>query len=120
VGREIVYCSECEKQIPPGGLHEGRYFLVREEPVCMECYEKLPDNVREGSIQLHVPDAVRKRSTTSLPAQPEASSEGGGESAGSAPEATEAGFKTLAGWAVAVFVLIAVGVFLLLRGCWSA
>ena len=116
MGREIVYCSHCEKQIPPGGLHEGRYFLVREEPCCMDCYDELPDNIREGSIQLFVPETRRKRATTTLPGQVQAAKE---ESERVETDFDSGGdsFKKVLGLAAAIFLLVAIAAFFLLRGC---
>ncbi len=112
----IVYCSECEKQIPPGGLHEGRYFVVRDEPVCMDCYEELPDNIREGSIQLFVPESTRKRSATSLTGySPEVREES--ERVETDFGSATGGLKAYAGWAVALSVIIAAAIFFFLGGC---
>jgi hypothetical protein len=111
---EIVYCSKCEKQIPPGGLHEGRYFVVGDEAVCLDCYEELPDNIREGSIQLFVPEANRKR-TTALPGYRPPSDRDEAPEPEHDPE--PAGFKAYAGWAVAFIAIVAVAVILMVRGC---
>jgi hypothetical protein len=113
---EIVYCSKCHNQIPPGGLHEGRYFLVRDEPVCMECYEHLPENVREGSIQLFVPSDTRQRQrpTAKLPGYEGPSAQKRGHPRDDLhPEPSS--LKVYAGWAVAVMVIVGVAAYFIAR-----
>jgi hypothetical protein len=67
---EIVYCSKCRRQIPPGGMFEGRYYLVRDEPVCMDCAEGMSESELTASTILEVPTQARerKRPTTKLAA----------------------------------------------------
>jgi hypothetical protein len=65
---EIFYCSRCGRQVPPGGIHEGRYYLVKDEPVCMDCAEGMSESELSASTILEVPteERERKRSTTKL------------------------------------------------------
>jgi hypothetical protein len=63
---EIVYCSRCGGMIPPGGIEEGKYVLVDDEPVCNACAENLPRVELERATPTQVPAAERKRPTTKL------------------------------------------------------
>ncbi len=63
---EIVYCSRCGNMIPPGGIEEGKYVLVDDEPVCNACAEKLPRVEMARATPTQVPTAERKRPTTQL------------------------------------------------------
>ncbi len=68
---EIVYCSRCGRQVPPGGIYEGRYYLVADEPVCMDCAEGMSESELTASTILKVPteERDRKRPTTKLVAR---------------------------------------------------
>ena len=111
---EIVYCSKCGKQIPPGGLYKGRYFVVSEEPVCMVCYDRLPENIREGSIQLFVPESNRRRPTATLSPGPERAGTPTEKAASDKPK-PGAGKAAYAGLAGAGLVILAAVVIFLLR-----
>jgi hypothetical protein len=45
---DILYCSRCNRVIPPGGLDEGRYFKLGEELICPKCYYKAKPGEHSG------------------------------------------------------------------------
>ncbi len=45
---DILYCSRCNRSIPPGGPDEGRYFRQGEDIICPKCYHKARPHEHSG------------------------------------------------------------------------
>jgi len=45
---DILYCSRCNRSIPPGGPDEGRYFKQGEDIICPKCYHKAKPHEHSG------------------------------------------------------------------------
>ncbi len=67
---EIVYCSNCGSMIPPGGIEEGKFFLVEEEPVCPKCYKNRPAEEHTGETLLGEQKVERRKPTDELVPRP--------------------------------------------------
>jgi NPCBM/NEW2 domain len=66
---EIIYCSKCGTMIPPGGIDEGKYFLVEAEPVCPKCYESTPAEKHTGDTMLGEQKVERRKPTDGVASQ---------------------------------------------------
>jgi hypothetical protein len=58
---EIVYCTQCGKVIPPGGVDEGKYFARGNDRICPACYHKLSVNQHSGGTALVEPLEEERR-----------------------------------------------------------
>jgi hypothetical protein len=67
---EIIYCSKCGQMIPPGGIDEGKYRLVDDEPVCIKCYEKIPPEKHTGDTLLGEQKVERPKAGDELAPRP--------------------------------------------------
>ena len=63
---EVVYCSRCGGIIPPGGIDEGRHYLIEDEPVCLRCYRKLPEEEKLSATETRVPTLERLTSDSGV------------------------------------------------------
>jgi hypothetical protein len=57
---EILYCSRCNKVVPPGGPDEGKYFMAGEEIVCPKCYYSMDAEDHTGATVLKAPRVERR------------------------------------------------------------
>ncbi|MHC4916327.1 MAG: LamG-like jellyroll fold domain-containing protein, partial [Planctomycetota bacterium] len=135
---EILYCDKCGQMIPPGGIEEGKYFLVNGEPVCPKCYKKMPPEAHTGktlkgeqkveprrpsdalvpakqkrpSSRMIVPARRRPPSTTLIPVAHRSS----GASSGRLPAQGSQGSKLVVGGLVAIVLFVIIAVWAVLGG----
>ena len=64
---EIIYCSRCGIQIPPGGMDEGRRFLQGDSIVCPKCYRKLSAEDHSGQTIMVTDVGERSLKGISIP-----------------------------------------------------
>jgi len=67
---EISYCSKCGKMIPPGGVDEGKRYLLDGETICPKCYRKLPLDEHTGNTMV-VSENLTLRPASREPADPD-------------------------------------------------
>jgi DNA-directed RNA polymerase subunit RPC12/RpoP len=46
---ELLYCSRCQRAIPPGGPDEGKHFQLGDEIICPKCYYKTKPGDHSGA-----------------------------------------------------------------------
>jgi hypothetical protein len=62
---EIVYCTQCGKVIPPGGVDEGKYYARGDDRICPACYRKTAASQHSGGTALVSPLEGERRSHSS-------------------------------------------------------
>jgi hypothetical protein len=71
---EVIYCSKCGEQIPPGGINDGLFYRLGSSEdsdiVCPECYKAFATGDHTGDTVMELQNVRRKPRTSQLAIEP--------------------------------------------------